>query len=85
MSNETWILRFLVYPTEIVKFIQYCERFNVIHNTTIKFIPPTYTDEDNNTPSQFVADVTLYSESDSLKFQNIFSLFFSVSRYCSRI
>lgn len=77
--------RFLVYPVEIVQFIQYCERFNVIHNTSIKFIPSTGTDEDNNTPSQFVCDVTVYSEMDALRFVNLFTLFFKISKYCSRI
>lgn len=86
---ETWTDRFLIYPQEISKFIQYCERMQCIQNTTIIHTLDKEIDPDNSElfiyRSYFVADVTFYSQLDSLKFINVFSLLFSVSKYCSRI
>lgn len=87
---ETFTSRFAVYPKEIVQFIEYCKRFNILHQTEIKFAPPSYNKIDEDEPEQltqelFVCDVTLFSEMDSLRFINVFSLFFKESKYCIRV
>lgn len=88
-NRETWVSRFYIYPKEIAKFIEYCERFQCIQNTKIVHIldeeKDTYNPKYFTYRSAFVADVTFYSELDSLRFINVFSLFFTLSKYCSRI
>ncbi len=88
-NRETWESRFYIYPKDITLFIQYCERFQCIQDT--KIVHTLDKEQDPDYPelfayrSAFVADVTHYSELDSLKFINVFSLLFQSSKYCSRI
>jgi hypothetical protein len=84
--TETWTSRFYIYPKDIAQFIEYCKRFECIKNVEINFVvDEKIIDESILYKPAFVADVTHFSEMDSLKFVNVFSLFFSLSKYCSRI
>jgi hypothetical protein len=86
-NRETWVSRFYIYTKEIAQFIEYCKRFNCIQETKITFVLDQENVEDDSFiwKDGFVCDVTHYSEMDSLKFTNVFSLFFHLSKYCSRI
>lgn len=88
MNNQNeFVSRFYVYPKEIERFIEYCKRFQCIKDVKIKFtIEEEKVDEDSFiwNPA-FICDVTHFSQNDSLKFVNVFSLFFTLSKYCSRI
>lgn len=85
-NRETWISRFYIYTKDIQQFIEYCRRFQVIQNVKIDFVLDKEEVDDSIIYNDaFIADVTLYSELDSLRFINVFSLFFRGSKYCTRI
>lgn len=79
--------RFAIYPKEISRFIEYCERFQVIQNTEIKFTKEQEKVDDDGFiwKTLFVCDVSFNNELEALKFINVFSMIFTVSKYCSRI
>ena len=65
---------FLLYPKDVPMFVQYCERFQVAHNMEMHYIPST---KDDDGGDKFRATVILYSELDTLRFINCFTLFFA--------
>jgi len=82
MNFEKRTIKFLVYPIEIVQFIEFCERFQVIRDVDIRFVVEEKMIDDSITYNKlFICDVTFHSETDAIKFQNIFTLFFKVSKH----
>ena len=77
---------FIVYAVEIVKFVEYCKRYGVTEDLDIKYIVPSVQkinedrDDDIRTGDYFLCRVRLESDKDVLRFLNIFSLFFNVSK-----
>lgn len=87
-NREEWTNRFLIYTKEMELFIEYCKKFEVIQDTKITFtLTAKMIDNDGSFiwNDAFVADVTFHNELDSLRFMNVFKLFFKLSTYCSRI
>jgi hypothetical protein len=88
MANKTYHAErtFLVYSKEIVQFIEYCKRFKVSDGLDIKYIPESVVkvdddpDNDKRTGDVFLCHVYLDSDLDVLRFINIFSLFFHLSK-----
>ena len=75
--------KFIIYPVDIVKFVQYIRAFGVEENAVLYYCPQKndYSDEDNVmiTGGYFLATVLLYP-TDVVKFHNIFVLMFSISK-----
>jgi len=88
-NREIWTDRFVIYVKDIAQFIEYCKRqqVNIKEDLVISYyVDKVFVEEDSYTwKDVFVCDVTHYSELDSLKFTNTFSLFFRDSKYCVRI
>ncbi len=84
--DNSWTSRFYIYPMDIVLFLEYCERFGVIKQTKVTFtVDEEHLDESILYKKGFVCDVTFFGEMDSIKFQNIFCLFFKNSKYCMQV
>lgn len=88
-NRETWINRFYIYVKDIAQFIEYCKRqqINIKEDLNISYeVDKEFVEEDSYIWKDcFICDVVNYSELDSLKFINTFSMFFKDSKYCSRI
>lgn len=87
MSAEVYTARFLIYPKDIEKFLEYCKRFDVIQETKISYVvEKEFVEEDSFIwKDSFICDVILHSQMEYLRFINVFGLFFRESKYCSRI
>jgi len=87
-KEDVWISRFYIYTKELPQFIEYCKRSQCIEELAIKFVldkDSSYEEGQVIYKDGFVGDVTHHSEKDSLKFINVFSLFFTLSKYCMRL
>lgn len=84
-NRSSWTSKFYIYPKDVSKFIEFCERFQCIKDTEIEFVLEEEQIEEDSFiwEPRFIASVTHFSELDSLKFINVFSLFFRDSKYCS--
>ena len=83
MSDQRSERKFIIYPLDIVRFIEYTKAFGVEENTVLYYCPQKmdYSDEDNVkiTGGYFLATVLIYP-TDVVKFHNIFVLMFSISK-----
>lgn len=87
-SRETWVDRFYIYVKDIQQFVEYCKRqqINIKEDLQVSYqVDKENVDDGYIWKDCFICDVTNYSEMNSIKFINTFSLFFRESKYCSRI